>query len=344
MELSGAEARSERGTDSVHLDLRLAVVGFDGAARKRLVDWSAPLRHGEKLRIVEPGEADALWIDGKCVLQATARELVLAVAGHPSPVRIPLHAQSRPVAIGLPCAHRVPHALTFDAESQYGVVSMARALGRRLMPAKLEFALGQLIAKARIEPGRRGVYHLVHLQRMVAVIDYPARTCAYLPSAVPAMLHGATWHKRPDTAGDAPPGFAVRTLDDLVWTYASRTREVLLDDDHWECRFSLRRMPHVPRELLQDGHVSVMSLVHRAPATVEELAGHLRTEAERVARWVAALHFVGALEAESMPARGAFDLLRKALPRAGRTLRAARSALRAPTLQPRGGFLVGSAC
>ena len=120
---------------------------------------------------------------------------------------------------------------------------------------RAQFVLGAQIIH-RAPQLRRGVYHVGHAGRLLAVLDFLHGKAAIAPHAQSLDLWQAQWLKRPIGAHDLPESFTPATPAHLVRTYVRRTDRTtsvgpeldsLLRDDLHDVRHHERQTQTAPR-------------------------------------------------------------------------------------------------
>lgn len=218
------------------------------------------------------GDADAWWVNG-----AKARVMpdgtLKVSAGLPTEraVNLNLDEVDRPVAFALPLAgDDLEPRCTFDPASEPGIEAVLSQFDQWLWLIRAQFALGaQLIERSA--QLYRGVYHVSHDGRLLAVLDFLQGKAALLPRAHPVDLWQAEWSKRPIGAHDLPESFVPVTPTQLTWTYVRRTGRDVLPSRYRTQTIYYRHVPGVPLRWLTDSQLLVLRELSTEPGTIEAL-------------------------------------------------------------------------
>jgi hypothetical protein len=217
-------------------------------------------------------DADAWWVNGAKVRLMPDGNLKVA-AGLPTERALSLHLPEvdRPVAFALPLAGDdfEPHC-TFDPVSVPSIEGVLSQFDHWLWLVRAQFVLGAEIIR-RADQLHRGVYHVSHSGRLLAVLDFQHGRAALAPRAHPVDLWAAEWHKRPIGAHDLPESFMPVTPAQLTWTYVRRTDRDMLPARYRTQTIHYRHVPGVPLRWLRDSQLMVLRELSAEPATLETL-------------------------------------------------------------------------
>ncbi len=295
-------------------ELCVGLLGFSEPVAARLQTWIAqPTPLSPQWRNFGAHGADAWMMAGEAVARIDRDALVIRHP-HGSGQCLTLNRTDvdRPMAFATPLPTGFASTETFDADSDLSVRQCLHRFELALHPLRSQFALGaQLVQRA--DQLERGVVHLMHQGKMLAVIDL-SRWHAGL--SIPARAQDITqaeWVRRPSQAHDIPTAFARLPLHQLMWTYAVRTRTDALPARHRQQTLYLRRVPQLPPHWFSDMHLLVMrELIHR-PCDLAALAQRVRSDTDTTARHLAALYFAGGITTDPEGARRAEPSVRRAM-------------------------------
>jgi len=294
--------------------LRLGLLGFSEAQADRLVTWMAQTQSGwPEWRAFDPHVADAWMIAGRSV-EVLGRDAVVIRHPHGSDTRLTLNRTEvdRPLAFASPLPEGFASAEFFDADDEASVRQRLQRFEAWLRPLRTQFALGALLVQ-RVDQLRRGVVHLTHEGRLLAVLDLDRwRAGLHIP-ARPVDLAAADWVRRPSLANDIPSSFIRLPLHRVMWTYAVRTRLDVLPTRYRQMPVHLRRVPRIPARWFDDLHLLIMRELTVRPGTLAELGERTRAPAGELAHHLAALYYAGAVTTDAESARRAESRVRNDL-------------------------------
>jgi hypothetical protein len=217
-------------------------------------------------------DADAWWVNGAKVRLMPDGNLKVA-AGLPTERALSLHLPEvdRPVAFALPLAGDdfEPHC-TFDPVSVPSIEGVLAQFDHWLWLIRARFVLGAEIIR-RADQLRRGVYHVGHSGRLLAVLDFQNGKAGLAPHVHPVELWEADWQKRPAGAQHMPETFLQLTPAQLTWTYVRRTQRDMLPQRYRSLTIHYRHVPGVPLRWLRDSQLMVLRELSAEPATLEAL-------------------------------------------------------------------------
>lgn len=294
--------------------LRLGLLGFADEQAERLRAWADLSQPGWPTWVVgDPHLADAWMIDGAAV-QVQDRDGLLI--GHPfgSGERLALHRAEvdRPLAFATPLPEGFASAEFFDAQEESSVRQRLQRFEAWLRPLRSQFALGARMVE-NMRQFKRGVVHVLHEGRLLAVIDLDRWLAGLFIPARPVDIAMAEWVPRPQLAGEMPPSFMRLPLHRVMWTYAVRTQRDILPDRYREQTIYLRRVPKLPARWFDALHLALMQDLVAAPGRLDELAQRTGQALPDVAHRLAALYFAGGITTDGESARRASPETRKAM-------------------------------
>lgn len=252
--------------------LWLGMAGFSPKERAVLEDSLARSGAVPQWRAGAFTDADAWWVNGARVRPMPDGNLKVA-PGLPTErtLSLDLGEVDRPVAFALPLAgDDFEPRCTFDPVSQPSIDALLAQFDHWLWLVRAQFVLGaQLVHHAA--GLRRGVYHVAHAGKLLAVLDLLKGNCAIAPGAPSAHLWQAEWHKRPASALDLPESFTRCTPAQLVWTYVRRSGRDLLPDRYRTRTIHYRHVPGVPLRWLRDSQLLLLRELSAQPGTLDAL-------------------------------------------------------------------------
>lgn len=287
--------------------LRLGLLGFDPAAQARLTAWVAQVQPGWPAWLCgDPHRADAWMIRGGAVA-VHGRDGV--VIHHPfgSGERWLLNRAEvdRPLAFACPLPVGFASAEFFEADDEAAVRQRLQRFEAWLRPLRSQFALGGEVVR-RMGAHKGAVVHLLHEERLLAVIDFRRWQAGLLVPARPVDLAMAQWVRQaPGSPVEIPPAFIRLPLQRVMWTYAVRTRLDILPPRYRDRRIYLRRVPLMPVRWFDELHLALMRALLAAPDTLDALRQRVDAPLSSVAHHLAALYYAGALTTDSDSARRA---------------------------------------
>lgn len=294
--------------------LRLGLLGFTETQADRLVTWMRQVQPGwPEWQPFDPHVADAWMIAGHSV-EVLGRDAVVIRHPHGSDTRLTLNRTEvdRPLAFASPLPEGFASAEFFDADDEVSVRQRLQRFEAWLRPLRTQFALGALLVE-RVDEYRRGVVHLTHEGKLLAVIDLDHwRVGLHIP-ARPVDLVAADWMRRPTLANDIPSSFIRLPLHRVMWTYAVRTRQDVLPARYRQLPVYLRRVPRMPARWFDDLHLLIMRELTIRPGSLADLGERTRAPAGELAHHLAALYYAGAVTTDAESARRAQGRVRKDL-------------------------------
>lgn len=294
--------------------LQLGLLGFadEDAARLRL--WIAQTQPGWPVwRDGDPHRADAWMIRGGAI-DVLGRDGVLIHHPHGSGERLVLNRVEvdRPLAFATPLPEGFASGEFFDPTQEQDVRLRLQRFEAWLRPLRSQFALGaRLVEQLRQET--KGVVHVQHDGRLLAVIDLDRWLAGLFIPARPVDIDMAEWVRRPQRAADIPAAFMRLPLQRVLWTYAVRTARDLLPQRYRDQIIHLRRVPHLPARWFDDLHLQLMRELTTEPARLSTLVTRTGQPEAVVAHRVAALYYAGGVTTDADSARRAAAATRKAV-------------------------------
>lgn len=294
--------------------LRLGLLGFADVQADRLRAWAGMTQPGWPAWVVgDPHLADAWMINGAAV-QVQDRDGLLIQHPLGSGERLALHRAEvdRPLAFAAPLPDGFASAEFFDGDDEASVRQRLQRFEAWLRPLRSQFALGARMVE-HLRQFKRGVVHVLHEGRLLAVIDLDRWLAGLFIPARPVDIAMAEWVPRPQLAGEMPPSFMRLPLHRVMWTYAVRTQRDILPVRYREHTIYLRRVPRLPARWFDELHLSLMQELVASPGDLADLAHRTGTDLPAVAQHLAALYYAGGITTDGEGARRAALDTRKAV-------------------------------
>ena len=250
-------------------------LGMSGFSPPQRLELEAALARAEgtpRWRACAFGDADAWWVNGAKVRLMPDGNLKVA-AGLPTEhaLSLDLTEVDRPVAFALPLAgDDFEPRCTFDPASLSSIHGVLGQFEQWLWLARAQFVLGAQIVQRGAEL-RRGIFHLSHGGKLLAVLDFQHGKGAIAPRAQAADLWRAQWLRRPVGAHDLPATFVQATPAQLTWVYVRRTDRDLLPPRYRNETIYYRHVPGVPLRWLRDSQLMLLRELSAECGTVEGL-------------------------------------------------------------------------
>jgi hypothetical protein len=270
----GSNVTPDNGANAV-AEQPILWLGISGFAPQQRAVLEASLARSDKLphwRTCAFGDADAWWVNGSKVRLMPDGNLKVA-AGLPTEhaLNLNLSEVDRPVAFALPLAgDDFEPRCTFDPGSEASIQGVLLQFEHWLWQVRAQFVLGSQII-ARTAELRRGVYHVNHNGRLLAVLDFQQGRAGLAPRAHPVDLWEAQWERRPIGAHDVPETFLPVTPAQLAWAYVRRTDRDMLPPRYRTHTIYYRHVPGVPLRWLRDSQLMLLRELSTEPGTVEAL-------------------------------------------------------------------------
>lgn len=288
--------------------LRMGLIGFADEEFLSTVLRTRVTVRWEKCAAVD---ADALWINGSNAQLLDNGMVRIVTSDFPSQsTTLDLAALQRPAWFSLPLADpalRVP--ATFDPRDARSIDQALREAEKLLMPLALELAVaGKLIASAH-----RLAYPTYELRQgdsAIGLVNVP-RWAALHPRVRPNDIQEAECVPREQKVAGFPFGFERIVFAEMMWLYAKRVRLELLPDKYRSLPILFRAVPRIPRRLLGDVDLLVLSELMAAPQTLDRLRELTRLKPEVLAQVLTALYLAGSITTDAEKAAAIQNLLRK---------------------------------
>lgn len=285
--------------------LRLGLLGFSDDVGRRLQALANEQLEGwPRWRCCDPHLADAWMINGNAVEVLGRDEVVIA---HPfgSDERLALHRAEvdRPLAFAAPLPEGFASAEFFDASDERSVRQRLQRFEAWLRPLRSQFALGAAVAQRR--DWLRGVVHVMHESKLMAVLDFVRWQVGIFVPARPIELNMAEWVPQPRTVAEIPTSFIRLPLHRVMWTYAVRTATDVLPERYRSRRIYLRRVPMVPARWFAPEHLDLMRTLNQSPCTFADLLARTGLPSADLAHHLAVLFHSGGLTTDPESARRA---------------------------------------
>lgn len=276
--------------------LRLGLVGF---ADESYLGNLLKTRRSVSWQPWTAMDADALWVNGEHAQPARNHVVRIPSAKVDVPATLlSLKDLDRPTAFALPIGNGyLTPPEVFDPRSARSIAEVLQGFEARLRPLATQLALAQEVAARRYQL-TSPVYHLSVGQAMVAVIDV-AGSVGLDPAATPDDLAQAQWHGRPGAAAAIPSHFTSITMTQLMWQFVMRSGDDLLPHKYRNSPIHFRRAPYVPRRLLKDVHLVLMSELAAGPSDFHQLQQEIGLGDQALAQALAALYFAGAITTDA---------------------------------------------
>lgn len=292
--------------------LRLGLLGFAAPAADRLRTWAAQTQAGwPAWRESDPHRADAWMIDGAAV-DVEGRDGLLIHHPQGSGERLTLNRVEvdRPLAFATPLPEGFASAEFFDAADEHSVRQRLQRFEAWLRPLRTQFALGGRLIE-QLPVFKRGVVHVLHDGRLLAVVDLDRWQAGLYIPARPVDVAMAEWVRRPELAREIPPGFMRLPLQRILWIYTVRTERDLLPARYRQQVIHLRRVPRLPVRWFDDLHLLLMNELLAQPGTLAELEERTARPAAELSRCLGALYYAGGLTTDADSARRALAETRR---------------------------------
>ena len=252
--------------------LWLGMAGF-GPRERAVLDASLARPEGlPRWRVGAFGDADAWWVNGSKVRTTPEGNLKVS-PGLPTEhtLNLDLGEVDRPIAFALPVvSDDLEPRCTFDPVSEPSIAAVLSQFDHWLLLLRAQFVLGAQLIE-RTPQLQRGVYHVSHAGRLLAVLDFEQGRAALAPRAQPVDLWAAEWLKRPTGAHDLPESFVPITPVQLSWTYVRRTERDMLPPRYRTHTIHYRHVPGVPLRWLTDSLLVMLRELSAGPGSMEAL-------------------------------------------------------------------------
>jgi hypothetical protein len=241
------------------------------------------------------GEADAWLLNGaKCRVRPDATVEVAPCLPAEARITLDLSDVDRPVAFATPVPDDLEPRCTFDVASPASVQGVLSQFDVWLRLERAQFELGAQVIRLGAAL-RHGVFHLMHRDRLLAVLDFRRGQAGLAPALHPGDVMQAEWRRRPDGAAVIPPGFVASSTAQLAWTYVRRSDRDMLPQHYREKTIYFRRVPRVPSRLLQDTQLLLLRELSVQPATRDMLAQRTGIVPALLDHALACLYYAGSI-------------------------------------------------
>jgi len=299
-------------------------VGMSGFSTHQRAALEAALVRGDgvpRWRTCAFGDADAWWVNGAKARLMPGGNLRVA-AGLPTEQVLNLDpsAVDRPVAFALPlAANDFEPRCTFDPTSVASRHGALLQFEQWLWLARAQFVLGAQVIH-RGAALHKGIFHLSHGGRLLAVLDFLHGKGAIAPLVTASDLWQAQWLRRPVGGHDLPPKFAQTTPAQLAWAYVRRSDRDLLPPRYRTEKIFYRHVPGVPMRWLRDSQLMLLRELSAEPGTVHALRQRTGLPVARIEHDLACLYYANAITTTHSKAAVPAGAPRGALPSSGPVL------------------------
>jgi hypothetical protein len=241
------------------------------------------------------GGADAWLLNGqRCVVRPDATVEVVPALPAEKRITLDLSDVDRPVAFANPVPEDLEPRCTFDVASSASVQAVLAQFDAWLRLERAQFELGAQVIRLGAAL-RHGVFHLMHRDRLLAVLDFRKGQAGLAPALHPADVMQAEWRRRPDGAAAIPPGFVASSTAQLAWTYVRRSDRDMLPQHYREKTIYFRRVPRVPSRLLQDTQLVLLRELSIRPSNRDVLGERTGIESAQLDHALACLYYGGSI-------------------------------------------------
>ena len=274
--------------------LKLALAGFDILQRLQVKRMVRQLPQATAIwRVSDLASADALFVCGtntqlrKALTTETLDDIqVLPGSTTEQLMVLSLKSMYRPIAFSLPVADPdIEPGFSFDVDSHASVKSVLESFEKCLRPKLAEFAIGKQLVLRELDL-KKTVYHVMHLGKLLAVVDLKHFQIGLSPDADPKDVERAVWTKRPTSANAIPQHFSVTDVAEIRWSYVMHSQRDLLPKRYRHKPIYYRQPPKVLQAWLNDSKLSILlelksnpldfgQLIERQGVRLEELAHDL---------------------------------------------------------------------
>jgi hypothetical protein len=142
---------------------------------------------------------------------------------------------------------------------------------------------------------RQGLWHIISGETLLAVVDLD-RLCIAVKSACHYLEYADAFWTRRSHQAIAPESFTVRSMEEVLWQYAQRTkRNVLPKRFAQSTLLGLRRYPRVALHLLSSWELGVIAQLRQLDMSEKQLASKLRLDDRQVHQVLSCLAVTGCL-------------------------------------------------
>jgi hypothetical protein len=276
--------------------LWLGLAGFAADQRGAILQMLGTRLHDlPRWRLCGFGKADAWLLNGaQCRVRPDATVDVAPALSTERTITLDLSDVDRPVAFATPVPDDLAPRCTFDVASPASVQAVLAQFDAWLWLDRAQFELGAQVIRLGAAL-RHGVFHLMHRDRLVAVLDFRKGQAGLAPALHPTDVMQAEWRRRPDAAAVIPPGFVASSTAQLAWTYVRRSDRDMLPQHYRQRTIYFRRVPRVPSRLLQDTQLVLLRELSMHPSTRDVLAERTGIESAQLDHALACLYYAGSI-------------------------------------------------
>ena len=282
---------------------QLGLAGFNAAERTH-IEGVVKLLPQTTLQwhIGDFATADALFVCGSntrhgAALCSPPENILQVLAGSifEKSILLSLPNIDRPLAFSLPVTEAdIEPAFGFDAASLPSVQIVLVNFEKCLWAKLAQFVIGKQLT--RREPELQATaYHVLHLGKLLAVVDLMHFQIGLLPDVDPQMVEAAIWEKRPTLAAAIPQHFLHTDVTKVRWMYAQYSQRDLLPERFRHKPIYYRQPPHVVSSWLTDTQLQLLRELGSSPATATQLVQRLGMRPEQLAKDLTSLYFAASI-------------------------------------------------
>lgn len=278
--------------------LNLGLAGFSPVQEAQIkgVLRLLPLKTS-KWRVGTLAGADALLVCGEnarfCATLSPANNDILQVLEGNTPdklIMLSLRSMNSPLAFSLPmAASGIEPALSFNAASPESVQHVLQDFEKGLWTKLAKFAVGKQLTERELDL-KACVYHVLHVGKLLAVVDLVHFKIGLLPNSDPQLFDQAIWEKRPSQAGTIPPHFFKTDVAKVRWVYAKHSQRDLLPGRYRHKTIYYRQPPQVVSAWLTDPQLRILHELASAPRDFIQLVERLGVRHEDLAKDLTCLY------------------------------------------------------
>jgi hypothetical protein len=151
-----------------------------------------------------------------------------------------------------------------------------------------------LVERHQARDPMSGLWHVHSKETLLAVVDFERLNIAIRRETHFLELENAAWVHRSEQAV-APPGFALQSIEQLMWHYTRRTQRMVLPRRYSKCPIHLRRLPRLPLALMGEQAFVAVALLRSKSMSLRELAACMVLPVPQVSKILATLHYASAI-------------------------------------------------
>ena len=278
--------------------LNVGLAGFDAADQAHIKGVLRLLPQKiSKWRVSGLAGADALLVCGKntrfCATLLPASKDILEVLEGSTPeklIMLSLRSMNSPLAFSLPIAAAgIEPALSFDAASPASIQQVLQDFENGLWAKLAQFAVGKQLTERELDL-RACVYHVLHVGKLLAIVDLVHFQIGLLSGIDPQLFDQAIWEKRPSQAATIPPQFLKTDVAKVRWVYAQHSQRDLLPGRYRHKPIYYRQPPQVVSAWLTDPQMRILHELASTPANFLQLVERLGVRHEDLAKDLACLY------------------------------------------------------